>query len=47
MYANLSLVHEALRDAVAKKLWGLMRKVAWLSTWFESIVSVSVRRVKL
>ena len=32
MYSNLSLVHEALKDAVAKQLQSLTRKAAWLNT---------------
>jgi putative transposase len=32
IYANLSLVHEALKNAVKKKQYGLMRRAAWLTT---------------
>lgn len=33
MYAELSLVHHALKDAVERKLWRLRRSASLRSTW--------------
>ena len=47
MYANLSLVHEALKDAVEKKLERLLGKAARLTTLPQNIRLDIVRHVRL
>ena len=46
MYAELSLLHHAFKDAVEKKLKALQVKKLWLNTWLKNMESSLARRAK-